>query len=58
MDLPDEFCRVSDFLNFPEAFFAVETEEGPVLVSKRRATTLTPHEEPPAATRPPDEDED
>jgi hypothetical protein len=55
MDLPDEFCRVSDFLNFPDAFFAVETDEGPVLVSKRHAATLTPHEQPPAATRPGDE---
>jgi len=55
MDLPDEFCRVSDFLNFPDAFFAVETDEGPVLVSKRHAVMLTPHEQPPAATRPADE---
>lgn len=50
MDLPDEFSRVSDFLNFPEEFFAVETETGPVLVGKRHVTALTPHEEPPAVS--------
>lgn len=49
MDLPDEFSRVSDFLNFPEDFFALETEEGPVLVSKRHVVSLQPHERPPAA---------
>jgi hypothetical protein len=48
MDLPDEFSRVSDFLNFPQNFFALETTEGPVLVSKRHVKVLTPHEEPPA----------
>lgn len=48
MDLPDEFSRVSDFLNFPQNFFAVETEAGPVLVSKRHVRTLVPHEAPPA----------
>lgn len=57
MDLPDEFSRVSDFLNFPEAFFAIETDDGPVLVSKHLATTLTPHERPPARGGSP-EDED
>lgn len=50
MDLPDEFSRVSDFLNFPEEFFAVETRSGPVLVGKRHVTALTPHEEPPAVS--------
>lgn len=49
MDLPDEFSRVSDFLNFPEEFFALETEDGPVLVSKRHVISLQPHEKPPAA---------
>jgi hypothetical protein len=58
MDLPDEFSRVSDFLNFPDQFFAVETDGGPVLVSKRHAVALTPHERPPAPTRPGDEDRD
>lgn len=58
MDLPDEFSRVSDFLNFPDAFFAVETDRGPVLVSKRHAMMLTPHERPPAASRPGNEDAD
>jgi len=48
MDLPDEFSRVSDFLNFPQNFFALETTQGPVLVSKRHVKALTPHEEPPA----------
>jgi hypothetical protein len=48
MDLPDEFSRVSDFLNFPQNFFALETAQGPVLVSKRHVRALTPHEEPPA----------
>jgi hypothetical protein len=48
MDLPDEFSRVSDFLNFPQSFFALETEEGPVLVSKEHVVTLHPHEKPPA----------
>jgi hypothetical protein len=48
MDLPDEFSRVSDFLNFPEEFFAVETASGPVLVGKQHVTALVPHEEPPA----------
>lgn len=48
MDLPDEFSRVSDFLNFPDDFFAVETEDGPVLVAKQHSTALTPHEIPPA----------
>ncbi|HET9887942.1 MAG TPA: hypothetical protein VFR10_10545 [bacterium] len=48
MDLPDEFSRVSDFLNFPQNFFALEAAHGPVLVSKRHVKALTPHEEPPA----------
>jgi hypothetical protein len=48
MDLPDEFSRVSDFLNFPQNFFALETDEGPVLVSKDHVVTLYPHEKPPA----------
>ncbi len=47
MDLPDEFSRVSDFLNFPQNFFALETREGPILVSKRHVKSLVPHEEPP-----------
>jgi hypothetical protein len=47
MDLPDEFSRVSDFLNFPQNFFALETSQGPILVSKRHVKTLLPHEEPP-----------
>ena len=49
MDLPDEFSRVSDFLNFPLNFFALETERGPVLVSKEHVVSLVPHERPPAA---------
>jgi len=48
MDLPDEFSRVSDFVNFPQNFFALETAQGPVLVSKRHVKALTPHEEPPS----------
>lgn len=48
MDLPDDFSRVSDFLNFPQNFFAVETSRGPVLVSKEHVISLTPHERPPA----------
>lgn len=48
MDLPDEFSRVSDFLNFPQNFFALETSSGPILVSKRHVKVLVPHEEPPA----------
>jgi hypothetical protein len=52
MDLPDEFSRVSDFLNFPEDFFALETERGPVLVSKEHVVCLLPHERPPAAPEP------
>ena len=28
MELPEEFSRISDFLNFPQDFFAVETDEG------------------------------
>jgi hypothetical protein len=47
MDLPDEFSRVSDFLNFPQNFFALETDEGPVLVSKEHVVSLVPHEKPP-----------
>lgn len=47
MDLPDEFSRVSDFLNFPQNFFALETEEGPVLVAKEHVISLVPHEKPP-----------
>jgi hypothetical protein len=54
MDLPDEFSRVSDFLNFPKDFFALETEDGPVLVSKSHVVSLVPHEKPPAL---PDETE-
>lgn len=57
MDLPDEFSRVSDFLNFPDEFFAVETGDGPVLVSKRHTTTMNVHEPPPAPAADP-EDED
>jgi hypothetical protein len=52
MDLPDEFSRVSDFLNFPLNFFALETERGPVLVSKEHVVSLVPHERPPAAPEP------
>jgi hypothetical protein len=52
MDLPDEFSRVSDFLNFPEAFFALEMIEGPVLVAKRHISSLVPHEGPPAVPEP------
>jgi len=48
MDLPDEFCRVSDFLNFPQDFFALETADGPVLVAKRHVAALQPQEAPPA----------
>jgi hypothetical protein len=47
MDLPDEFCRASDFLNFPQEFFALDTEDGPVLVSKRHLLRLQAHEAPP-----------
>jgi hypothetical protein len=47
MDLPEEFSRLSDFLNFPEDFFVVETDDGPVLVSKSHVTSLVPHETPP-----------
>lgn len=47
MDLPDEFSRVSDFLNFPQNFFAVETDRGHVLVSKEHVVSLAPHERPP-----------
>ncbi len=47
MDLPDEFCRASDFLNFPQEFFALETETGPVLVAKRHLLRLVAHEAPP-----------
>ncbi|MEZ5066498.1 MAG: hypothetical protein R3B81_17350 [bacterium] len=47
MDLPDEFSRVSDFLNFPQNFFALETDDGPVLVSKEHVASLVPHERPP-----------
>ena len=54
MDLPDEFSRVSDFLNFPQNFFAVETEEGPVLVAKAHVLSLTPHERPPTLSQPAD----
>ena len=54
MDLPDEFSRVSDFLNFPKNFFALETEDGPVLVSKSHVVSLVPHEKPPVL---PDETE-
>lgn len=43
MDLPDEFSRVSDFLNFPDAFFALETSRGPVLLAKRHISALVPH---------------
>jgi len=49
MDLPDEFCRASDFLNFPQDFFPLETEDGPVLVAKRHVVALRALEAPPAA---------
>ena len=46
MDLPEEFSRLSDFLNFPQDFFTVETDEGPVLVSKApQATQQQPRSE-------------
>ncbi len=48
MNLPEEFSRISDFLNFPQDFFVVETPDGPVLVSKVHVISLTPHENPPA----------
>jgi hypothetical protein len=48
MELPEEFSRISDFLNFPQDFFAVETDDGPVLVSKRHVISLAPHDGPPA----------
>jgi hypothetical protein len=47
MDLPDEFSRVSDFLNFPQSFFALERSEGPVLVAKDHLVGIVPHERPP-----------
>ena len=49
MDLPDEFSRVSDFLNFPQNFFALETDHGPRLVAKRHVLSLRALEAPPAA---------
>ena len=49
MDLPDEFSRVSDYLNFPEDFFPLETDRGPVLVSKEHVMCLLTHERPPSA---------
>ncbi|GJM44441.1 MAG: hypothetical protein DHS20C21_12830 [Gemmatimonadota bacterium] len=49
MDLPDEFSRVSDFLNFPQNFFALETDDGPVLIAKRHVLNLRALEAPPAA---------
>jgi hypothetical protein len=49
MDLPDEFCRASDFLNFPQDFFPLETADGPVLVAKRHVVALRALEAPPAA---------
>jgi hypothetical protein len=52
MDLPDEFSRVSDFLNFPQNFFAVETAAGFILISKRHVRTLVPHEKPPSLPDP------
>lgn len=55
MDLPDEFSRVSDFLNFPEDFFSLETERGPVIVAKEHVMCLLPHERPPAAPASPTE---
>lgn len=48
MELPEEFARVSDFLNFPEDFFALEADSGPVLVSKRHVLSLVPHDRSPA----------
>lgn len=48
MELPEEFSRLSDFLNFPQDFFAIETAHGPVLVSKRHVMSLSPHDGPPA----------
>ncbi len=56
MDLPDEFSRVSDFLNFPQDFFALERDEGPVLVSKAHVRTLVAHEKPPLVPSSPDAD--
>ena len=47
MDLPDEFSRVSDFLNFPQSFFALERSEGPVLIAKEHVLAIVPHEKPP-----------
>jgi hypothetical protein len=48
MDLPDEFSRVSDFLTFPQNFFAVESAPSPILISKRHVRELVPLEKPPA----------
>ncbi len=47
MDLPDEFSRVSDFLNFPQSFFALETAKGPILVAKEHVAHLQALEAPP-----------
>jgi hypothetical protein len=47
MDLPDEFSRVSDFLNFPQSFFALERPEGTVIVAKEHVSGIVPHEKPP-----------
>ena len=47
MDLPDEFSRVSDFLNFPQNFFALETDDGPLLVAKRHVLSVRALEPPP-----------
>ena len=47
MDLPDEFSRVSDFLNFPQSFFALERPGGTVIVAKEHVFGIVPHEKPP-----------
>ncbi|HMB70358.1 MAG TPA: hypothetical protein VKU85_13665 [bacterium] len=47
MDLPDEFSRVSDFLNFPQDYFPLETDDGPRLVAKRHVLSLRALESPP-----------
>ncbi len=52
MDLPDEFSRVSDFLNFPQNYFAVEMAGGSILISKRHVRALVPHEKPPVLPDP------
>ena len=40
MELPEHLNRISDFLNLPEAYFALVTRAGTLLINKSRVASV------------------